>query len=72
MDNFLQKSVLQVHGLRGGRVLACLSLLALVGCAAPKADSPLVGADRDAHGCIASAGYLWDATQQKCARPWEK
>lgn len=30
-----------------------------------------VGADRDAHGCIPSAGYQWCAQQQACVRPWE-
>ena len=29
------------------------------------------GADRDAHGCIASAGYAWCARDTTCARPWE-
>lgn len=36
--------------------------------------SPLAavtGADRDAHGCIASAGYAWCARDKACARPWE-
>ena len=28
------------------------------------------GADRDAHGCIASAGYAWCARDNTCARPW--
>jgi hypothetical protein len=72
MRNLLQLSAPQAHGLRPIRLLAYLSLLALVACAEPKVEPPLVGADRDAHGCIASAGYLWDAAQQKCARPWEK
>ncbi|TGD73983.1 amidohydrolase [Mangrovimicrobium sediminis] len=31
----------------------------------------LLGGDRDAHGCIASAGYLWCAKTNKCERPWE-
>lgn len=30
-----------------------------------------VGSDRDAHGCIGSAGYRWCAREQACARPWE-
>ena len=30
-----------------------------------------VGADRDAHGCIASAGYRWCEREKACARPWE-
>lgn len=29
------------------------------------------GADRDAHGCIGSAGYAWCAATQRCERPWE-
>ncbi len=30
-----------------------------------------VGGDRDAHGCIASAGYRWCARTNKCVKPWE-
>jgi len=29
------------------------------------------GRDRDRHGCIASAGYLWCETKSSCIRPWE-
>jgi len=29
------------------------------------------GADKDAHGCIASAGYKWCAKTSQCERPWE-
>lgn len=32
----------------------------------------LVGGDRDAHGCIGSAGYSWCEAKQKCLRPWEE
>lgn len=33
----------------------------------------MVGNDRDAHGCIASAGYSWCEAKQKCLRrPWEE
>jgi hypothetical protein len=31
----------------------------------------LVGADRDKHGCIASAGYQWCEKNKQCERPWE-
>ena len=34
-------------------------------------NQPLVGSDRDAHGCITSAGYRWCAAEKKCVRPWE-
>lgn len=33
---------------------------------------PIVGNDRDAYGCIPSAGYQWCAAKQKCLRPWEE
>ena len=64
----------------GVSCLPCLGLvLALVACkaeapvapAAVPAPPPWVGADRDAHGCIGSAGYLWCAKEGACARPWE-
>ena len=31
----------------------------------------LAGADRDPHGCIPSAGYLWCQKTANCQRPWE-
>jgi hypothetical protein len=37
-----------------------------------KEESPkLVGADKDEHGCIGSAGYQWCASIKQCVRPWE-
>lgn len=30
------------------------------------------GSDRDAHGCIPSAGYTWCEAKQKCLRTWEE
>ncbi|EOW2136978.1 hypothetical protein N5C16_05520 [Stenotrophomonas sp. GD03908] len=56
------------------------ALLALAACAsqdqaAARADAaaatPVVGGDRDAHGCIGSAGYQWCEHSQRCERPWE-
>lgn len=35
-------------------------------------NQPLVGNDRDQHGCIGSAGYTWSEPKQKCVRPWEE
>lgn len=32
----------------------------------------LVGGNRDAHGCLTSAGYTWSEVQQNCVRLWEK
>jgi hypothetical protein len=37
--------------------------------AAPK--TKMTGANRDAHGCIPSAGYAWCEHTQQCERPWE-
>lgn len=33
---------------------------------------PLIGGDRDSHGCIGSAGYSWCESKQKCLRIWEE
>lgn len=33
---------------------------------------PLVGGDKDEHGCIGSAGYEWCEGKKKCIRPWEE
>ncbi|WP_175917306.1 hypothetical protein [Burkholderia pyrrocinia] len=52
--------------------LACA--FALSACAAQSsapATPPMVGGDRDAHGCIGSAGYAWCEQTQQCERPWE-
>jgi hypothetical protein len=32
----------------------------------------VVGNDKDEHGCIASAGYVWSEVQKDCIRLWEK
>ncbi len=39
-------------------------------CAAHKESLP--GADRDGHGCIASAGYTYVSVLDRCARLWEE
>lgn len=33
---------------------------------------PVVGGDRDEHGCIPSAGYSWCGAKNKCLRTWEE
>ena len=62
-------------------ILAVLALVFLLGCATEKAkdnnflidnNSQLVGNDKDAHGCIPSAGYSWCELKQKCLRVWEE
>lgn len=59
------------------------ALLVLAACASPdkataranasasSATPQRVGGDRDAHGCIGSAGYQWCEHSQRCERPWE-
>jgi len=57
-----------------------LSLVLLAGCVTPpetpptdnESDEPLVGGDKDEHGCIGSAGYTWCEPKQKCLREWEE
>jgi hypothetical protein len=62
-------------------IALAVAVLALAGCTAsapPPAASeagtaspPAVGGDRDAHGCIPSAGYRWCERSGRCERPWE-
>ncbi|WP_079225303.1 hypothetical protein [Stenotrophomonas maltophilia] len=60
-------------------LLPVLLVLALSACAQPEpapardaaAAAPGVGGDRDAHGCIGSAGYQWCQRSGRCERPWE-
>lgn len=35
-------------------------------------ETKMVGNDKDEHGCIASAGYIWCEVQKDCIRLWEK
>ncbi len=30
----------------------------------------IIGGNRDEHGCLGTAGYLWDEESQACVRPW--
>lgn len=38
---------------------------------AEKTGRPLLGGDRDKHGCIRSAGYTWSEARQDCIRLFE-
>lgn len=54
-----------------------LSLVFLTGCVYNQntnqpVNQPIVGGDKDIHGCIGSAGYRWCETSQKCLRIWEE
>lgn len=46
-----------------------LALAVLTAC--EDSDPGPVGADRDAHGCVPSAGYQWCERTARCERPWE-
>jgi hypothetical protein len=51
-------------------LMACL-IAWLGGCAESSPPISTPGSSRDAHGCIASAGYSWCAYMNRCERPWE-
>lgn len=51
-------------------IIGMLFLLLLAACSGTH--KGLVGADRDKHGCIGSAGYTWSKELGKCIRPWEQ
>ncbi|WP_417227082.1 hypothetical protein [Sutterella wadsworthensis] len=51
-------------------LMAAMPVL-LSACMATSGTAPLLGADRDAHGCIGSAGYVWSPLLQTCVQPWE-
>ncbi|MDD5623195.1 MAG: hypothetical protein PHI23_00605 [Candidatus Peribacteraceae bacterium] len=60
------------HATRLGTSLMILLAACLVAGCAQKPAEPLVGGDRDEHGCIGSAGYTWCAPKEKCLRVWEE
>ena len=54
-------------------LLMCVSLL-FTSCGnsqSKKGEENKVGDDKDAHGCIASAGYTWSEVLKDCIRLWE-
>ncbi|MBR1711895.1 MAG: hypothetical protein IJ722_00610 [Alloprevotella sp.] len=52
------------------RLLVSVLALLLLGCSHGPLGS-LVGADRDEHGCLGSAGYVWSGALHQCVRLWE-
>ena len=66
----------RTKSLRTLSALACVTLLAA--CVGTSHDTPApadaprpIGGDRDAHGCLAPAGYRWCERERACVRPWE-
>lgn len=37
-----------------------------------KQDTRIIGGNKDEHGCIGPAGYVWCQAKQKCIHPWEE
>jgi hypothetical protein len=52
-------------------LLALVLIISIIGCGKAPEDN-IVGSDRDEHGCIGSAGYIWCEAKQKCLRTWEE
>lgn len=64
--------------MRSKTYIALLLLLVVAGCMQketvnqrPNVNTPLVGNNRDSHGCIGSAGYTWCELKSRCLRTWE-
>jgi|GEM_PF-6228017 len=41
-------------------------------CATAQGDDIILGGQRDEHGCITTAGYIWCEEKEKCLRIWEE
>ena len=52
------------------RRAGCALLIMLAACAIDQ--TARVGGDRDAHGCIGSAGYTYSPMRRQCVRVWEE
>lgn len=54
-------------------VFLILSVLLLAACHTSETSTAgrMVGADRDGHGCLGSAGYVWSNALHDCIRVWE-
>lgn len=53
-------------------IFVLLAAILAFGCISSPQQKQLVGDDRDANGCIGSAGYAWCAAKGKCLRAWEE
>lgn len=53
------------------RALTPLLLATVTACTHPSTLDQVTGTDRDEHGCLASAGYVWSAALHDCVRLWE-
>ncbi|WP_239384629.1 hypothetical protein [Mannheimia massilioguelmaensis] len=46
-------------------------VMALSACSTAESETLLVGADRDKHNCISSAGYSWSELKQQCIQTFD-
>lgn len=54
------------------KIFSIVFLLALVASSCAKKEfDPILGRDRDDHGCLGSAGYTWSYALHDCVRIWE-
>ena len=53
-------------------IMSVMFMLIVISSCSHKTSPPLVGSDRDSHGCIASAGYIWSEARKDCIRVWEE
>ena len=51
--------------------MMALCIITIMCACSHKPTERLVGNDRDKHGCIASAGYVWSEALKDCIRVWE-
>ena len=49
----------------------CCLIFVFSSCKASKENLLIVGADKDKHGCKASAGYQWSELKKECIRSFE-
>lgn len=73
---WLSHSIFNNHRLKPMRrssfsILSLLFLATLFVACHNKAIEPLIGGDRDDHGCLPSAGYTWSYALHDCVRIWE-
>ncbi len=52
--------------------LILIMLFVLAGCVQQEPQEPIIGGDKDEHGCIGSAGYVWCEAKEKCLREWKE
>lgn len=52
-------------------ILLSLALISACSQESSSQSETMPGSDRDAHGCIASAGYSWCERTEQCEQPWE-